>query len=116
MNVKTTALILMLSISHVSSDQEALASSGNPIIYIAWDPTTEILEYHSCGAADACWVAQVKNKKTKQRIAVLRCDGEKPFSRIGKSPEAIAAEDCHRFENEDKFQQIPAELRTLLHR
>ena len=116
MRAKITVLVSILSIVLLASSGEALASSGNPIMHLAWKPATEILEYHSCGAADACWVAQVKNKKTKKRIVTLRCDGEKLFSSVGEHPEAIAAEDCHKFENENKFQVIPAALRTLLHR
>ena len=106
----------MLSMLLFTVGGESLASSGNPLMQLAWKPKTEVLEYHSCGAADACWVAQIKNKKTKKRIAVLRCDGEKLFSILGKHQEITSAEDCHRFENGNKFQEIPKALRKLLHR
>lgn len=110
------ALVSMLSVTIMASGGEAFGSSGNVITHLAWKPKTEVLEYHSCGAADACWQAQVKNKKTKKRIATLRCDGEKLFSSFGKYPETITAPDCNHFENKDKFQLIPEKLRSLLHR
>lgn len=116
MSAKKPAVMVMLSVALFTVGEVSLASSGNPPNQLAWRPKTEVLEYHSCGAADACWVAQVKNKKTKKRVALLRCDGEKLFSILGKHPEIVAAENCHLFENESKFQEIPKALRTLLNR
>ena len=116
MRANKITLISILPVVLLSFSGAILASSGNPVVRLAWKPPAEILEYHSCGAADACWVAQVKNMKTKRKIATLRCDGEKLFSSVGKHAEVIAAEDCHRFESENKFQVIPEALRTLLRR
>lgn len=116
MSATRSVLVSILSVMLSTAGEKSLAASGNPLMQLAWKPKTEVLEYHSCGAADACWVAQIKNKKTRKRIAVLRCDGEKLFSILGKQPEIIAADDCRRFENENKFQEIPKALRTLLHR
>jgi len=116
MRVKKAALLSILPIALSASSGEVFASSGNPIMQLAWTPKTEVLEYHSCGAADACWVAQVKNKQTKKRIAILRCDGEKLFSSVGRRAETNTAEDCHKFENDHKFQEIPEALRELLNR
>lgn len=113
--VNKKVLLAILPIALLSFSGEVLASSGNPIVQLPWKPGTEILEYHSCGAADACWVAQVKNKKTKKRIAVLRCDGEKLFSSLGRHPETIAAENCHQFETDNKFKEITEVLRALLY-
>lgn len=116
MMAKISMPISILSIVLWAFGGEALASSGNPVMRLEWRPATEILEYHSCGSADKCWVAEVKHKKTKKRIAMLRCDAEKLLSSVGKHPEVVAAEDCSRFENENKFQVIPADLRALLQR
>lgn len=114
--VNQAILVAILPITLLSVSGKALASGGNPIIQLPWEPKTETVEYHSCGAADACWVAQVKNRKTKKRIALLRCDGEKLFSGMGRHPETIAAENCHQFETDDKFNEITATLQTLLGR
>ena len=116
MSAMKATLVAVLSVVLFTVGEESLAASGNPLMQLAWKPKTEFLEYHSCGAADACWVAQIKNKKTKKRIALLRCDGEKFFSILEKHSEIIAADDCRRFENGNKFQEIPKTLRTLLHR
>lgn len=64
--------------------------------------------------ADMCWVAEVKEKRTMKRIATLRCDGEMLFSGIGKLPEAVAAENCHRFEGENKIAEITNAMQKLL--
>ena len=116
MKARQAAWFAMLQLTLCGFSSEAPASSGNPIQHLAWQPKTEVLEYHACGAADACWVAELKNRKTKKRIAVLHCDGEKLLSGVGKRAETVAAPDCHGFEGEDKFQQIPAALRTMLQR
>lgn len=116
MTAKMVVLAAILSIGLLAASGKTFASSGNPVMYLAWQPATEVLEYHSCGAGDACWVAHVKSRKTKQRIAMLRCDGEKLFSGVAGQPEAMVAGDCHQFERENKFQRIPAALRALLQR
>ena len=115
--MKSNNPVAVLAFMLLAFTGQAIAARGKPITRIdEWKPTTEILEYHSCGMADMCWVAEVKNKKTKRRVASLRCDGEKLFSILGKHPEIVAAENCHLFENESKFQEIPKALRTLLNR
>lgn len=116
MKANKAVLLSILALALFAFSEWVLASSGNHIVQLSWGSKAEVLEYHSCGAADVCWVAQVKNKKTKKRIAMLRCDGERLFSRVGRNPEAIAGEDCHKFESENKFQEIPATLRALMHR
>jgi len=95
---------------------EAVASSGNAIVRLDWEPRSEILEYYSCGAADACWVARVKSKASNYRIAELRCDSEQLFAKVGKHPEAVVADNCRKFETEGKLREIPSALRLLLNR
>ncbi|WP_343650721.1 hypothetical protein [Herbaspirillum sp.] len=117
MNARKWGRISLLAFILSASTEQASAARGEPITRIdGWKPTTEILEYHSCGMADMCWVAELRNKKTRKRIAALRCNGEKLFSILGREPEKIAAANCHAFEDKDKFEQIPRAFRTLLNR
>ncbi|MCI1013771.1 hypothetical protein HWE04_07895 [Herbaspirillum sp. C7C2] len=117
MKFKRPVPVFLLAFILSASTEQAFAARGKPITRIdGWKPTTEILEYHSCGMADMCWVAELKNKKTRKRIAALRCNGEKLFSILGREPEKIAAANCHAFEDKDKFEQIPRAFRTLLNR
>lgn len=56
--------------------QGAFASSGNPETKLAWPNKAEVLMYHSCGCADACWVAEVRDKKSRRVKQYLSCDCE----------------------------------------
>ncbi|WP_137925495.1 hypothetical protein [Cupriavidus sp. 2SB] len=108
------ACVLLLALTVVA--HEAAASSGNRVALLEWEPRTEVLEYRSCGAADACWIAEVRNKRTKRLVAKLRCDSEQLFAKVGKRPETLVAPDCRKFETESKFTEIPSALRVLLER
>jgi hypothetical protein len=116
MSVRKTILVFILPLVLLTLSAKLLASSGNPKAQLAWEPKTEILEYYSCGAADACWVAEVKNKQTKKRVVQLRCDSEQLFSSLGHSPEVVVAENCQQFEDDHKFQEITNVLHRLLNR
>jgi hypothetical protein len=48
-----------------------------------WGFKGERLYYLSCGLADECWEAKVREPKTKRLVATLRCDGSKLFYSIG---------------------------------
>lgn len=101
----------------VAACSSVIASAGGgTVTVIPWKPSKEILEYHSCGSADKCWVAELKNKKTKKLVAKIRCDGEKLFWSKGNQPEMVAADDCKGFEKENKFEEIQTAFRRLLHR
>lgn len=114
--MKNSMAIRFLLLLLIFASDLSIASSGNSVTQIAWHPRWEILEYRSCGAADACWIANVKNRKTNRSVATLRCDGEKLYSRVGEGPERLEAENCYAFESEEKFQVIPRTLEKLLHR
>lgn len=83
-----------------------------------WGRPGEVLEYRSCGCADSCWVAQVKNRRTRQTLATLRCDCERLFSRVGaRGPEVPRAASCAAFEGvADKPGAIRQALEELLGR
>lgn len=117
MRAKNTGMLFMpLAALMTVFTHEVVASSGNPVTRLEWEPRTEVLEYRSCGAADACWIAEVKNKRTKRLIAKIRCDSEQLFAAVGKTPETLLASDCRKFETDDKFAEIPSALRVLLKR
>lgn len=83
-----------------------------------WGRPGEVLEYRSCGCADSCWVAEVKNRRTRQTVASLRCDCERLFSRVGvRGPEVQRAASCSAFEGvADKPGAIRQALEELLQR
>jgi hypothetical protein len=57
----------------------AYGSGENTTYVLDWKNPAETLEYHVCGCADSCWVAEVKIKKTRALKARLRCDCEKLY-------------------------------------
>ncbi|MBB6558631.1 hypothetical protein HNP48_001295 [Acidovorax soli] len=81
-----------------------------------WGRSGEVLEYRSCGCADSCWVAEVKNRRTRQTLASLRCDCERLFSRVGaRVPEVQRAPNCAAFEGvADKPGAIRQALEDML--
>lgn len=85
---------------------------------LEWGRSVEVLEYRSCGCADSCWVAEVKNRRTRQTLATLRCDCERLFSRVGaRGPEVQRAPHCAAFEGTaDKPGAIRHALEELLGR
>ena len=83
-----------------------------------WGRPGETLQYRSCGCADSCWVAEVKNRRTRQTLARLRCDCERLFSQTGaRGPEVERAPNCSAFEGgADKPGAIRKTLEELLGR
>lgn len=78
-----------------------------------WPNRQETARYRSCGCADACWIAEVHDRK-RQLKARLRCDCEVVLAQIGKAPERQIAANCSAFEQGDKFDAIRRELLQLL--
>lgn len=52
----------------------AFASSYPATHSLAWQKKSEQLTYRSCGCADSCWVAELRERRSKRLKAVLRCD------------------------------------------
>lgn len=110
------ATLLLLSIPLA-----ATASCCDGVGTADWDGPGEVLEYHSCGCADACWVAEVRHRKTQRLKARLRCDCEKAYfsvgpSKIGGPAEQVFENSCTRFEQDDKFAAINKALKRILKR
>jgi hypothetical protein len=101
---------------------QASAAGGTGVYELRWSKATELLEYRSCGCADACWVAEVRSRKTRALKARLRCDCEKLFASVGTNNsksariEKIHAQSCVAFENADKAEAISKALEQLLGR
>ncbi|WP_162042619.1 hypothetical protein [Undibacterium sp. YM2] len=94
----------------------AWASGGTGEYTLNWPVRGELLAYHSSGCADACWVAEVRKKSTRQVRARLRCDGDQLyFSRAGKSKEQLLPEGCASYnDSNDKPRLISEKLMMLL--
>ena len=95
----------------------AAASGGTGKFPLDWPVRGERLIYHSCGCADACWVAEVQSRRTGAVLARLRCDCERLFfAPSGRAPEREIADDCLIFSQSGKFDAIPAKLMELRRR
>ncbi len=102
------ALFICSAIAH--------ASGGTGDYTLNWPVRGELLAYHSNGCADACWVAEVRKRSTRQVRARLRCDGDRLyFSRQGKGKEQLLPEGCASYnESNDKPGLISEKLMMLL--
>lgn len=89
----------------------AYAESGK-FQTLDWDNSKEKLIYHSCGCADACWVADLRDKASNTSKIRLSCDCEKLHLKIGKA-ETVYQENCRAFENMDKFQHIVDTIQAI---
>lgn len=83
-----------------------------------WERSDEVLTYRTCGCADACWVAEVTDRRTHILKARLRCDCEtllayrplaEPARTVEGRCEAVNA-------SGDKFGALRARLQGLLGR
>lgn len=98
----------------------SFAAGGTGKYELDWDQKSEYLEYHSCGSADACWVAEVREKKNKKLKLKLRCDGGKLYARLGRDKkESQIADSCKEIECTEincKPARIKAKAEELLGR
>ncbi|AVS76326.1 hypothetical protein I4I83_00805 [Acidovorax cattleyae] len=60
-----------------------------------WPHARETLLYRSCGCADACWVAEVRDARTRALKARLRCGCETlHYQPAPRAPEATLPGGC----------------------
>ena len=78
-----------------------------------WNRKNEVLMYHSCGCADACWVAEVRNKRTGSVKIRLRSNCEKIFQRVGAQTEQEFKGNPEPFFTAQKFDVIPKTMHEL---
>ncbi|BBB62187.1 hypothetical protein UNDKW_3914 [Undibacterium sp. KW1] len=105
-----------LAVFLLIASSQLLASGGTGEYTLNWPVRGELLAYHSSGCADACWVAEVRKKSTRQVRARLRCDGDRLyFSRQGKGKEQLLPEACASYnDSNDKPGLISEKLMMLL--
>lgn len=82
----------------------ALAESGKSQ-NLDWTNPTEKLVYYSCGCADSCWVADLRDTKTNASKIELRCDCEAMYLTV-KGKDTTYQGTCQDFEKEGKFDLI----------
>lgn len=92
----------------------AVASSGTGIYTLPWPNPSEVLEYHSCGMADACWVAELKDTAHGDVKIRLRCDGEKLYLPLGSPKvEKLYRDSCAAFEGAEINSKSTAITQTM---
>nr|WP_307955329.1 hypothetical protein [Shewanella putrefaciens] len=68
----------------------------------------------SCGCADSCWVAEVRQAKAeKPLIAKLRCDCEKLYFTDKTGIERVVAENCDDLNTDNKVDLILERINQL---
>jgi len=109
----------MLSLSRILAllllaGPTAWAAGGTNEYELDWPQQDEALMYRSCGCADACWVAEVRERSSQQVKARLRCDcSELSYSADGAAEQPLA-ESCAAINaGPDKGALIGAKLREL---
>lgn len=110
LRMKRHAIIILLSLAAAGSVN---AQSGRSY-KLDWDVPGEELTYRSCGCADSCWIAEVRNVKRMSVKATLRCDCEKLHFADGKGIEKVVAQDCNEFNEVGKMDLIPKRTKELM--
>jgi hypothetical protein len=87
------------------------AAGQHPKYNLDWPRAGEVLSYQSCGCADSCWTAELK--QGKQLKARLRCDCEKLYFTKEGGQEQKVADSCDEFNVEGKMGLIPQRMREL---
>ncbi len=88
------------------------ASGGTGEYELPWPIKSESLIYHSCGCADSCWVAEVRDRQNHRVLFTLRCDCEMLFFSAGNSGERPLNESCKVVNtSNNKAAEISSNLR-----
>lgn len=111
MSLRIASVILMALLGGYAN------SSSNPQAYtLPWKGKGEQLTYRSCGCADACWIAELRERKTKRLKASLRCDCSSLLVTYpAKSVERELTKSCSRInDSADKASAISAEMMNVV--
>ena len=94
------------------------AAGGTGSYTLPWSTHGEVLEYRSCGCGDSCWVAELRDARTKALKARLRCDCERLHATVGpRGKERAQAASCPvGGDGIDKPQAIGEAMQRLLRR
>ena len=105
-------MIFILNISNVFG--------GSGVYAIDWPTTSEVLEYHSCGCADSCWVAELYNRKSRKLKIRLSCDCEKLYVTYkSNKSKKLLNNNCDEFNVDEingKSKVISEKIQMLLHK
>ncbi|MBY0243653.1 MAG: hypothetical protein K2X55_30545 [Burkholderiaceae bacterium] len=107
--MKLYAIFLFLFFGAIDSVN---AQSGQSY-KLTWNVPGEELIYRSCGCADACWIAEIRNLRKMKVKATLRCDCEKLHFSEGKGFERVVAQDCNEFNDVGKMELISKRINEL---
>jgi hypothetical protein len=91
-------------------------AGGHETYKLEWPVRGETMSYHSCGCADACWVAELHDRQSKSAKARLMCDCELlHFSTAGRHPiPDTTVGSCSAINgSSQKFELIPKKFRQL---
>lgn len=89
------------------------AQSGRPYT-LPWDAPGQALVYRSCGCADSCWRAEVREVATQQVKATLRCDCEALHFSDEATPERVIEQSCAAFDAPEKMELITQRIKALI--
>lgn len=104
-----SGVVLTLSLAGVN----AQAAGGTGEYDLDWPVRGERLAYHSCGCADACWVAEVRSRQSRAVTSRLRCDCQKLYFWLPGRAEQVVAEDCSATNNQHKPEAIGEHMLRL---
>jgi hypothetical protein len=100
----TPRIVAGVLLAFMAISASVFAAGGTGKYTLPWNVKGQVLEYHSCGCADACWIAEVRNTQTKTVVARLRCDCEQLyFSTKGQTQEQKIPQACAQLENKPEF-------------
>lgn len=88
-------------------------ANAENITKLSWPNQKETLEYHTCGCADGCWVAELRKIDTRELKAKLSCDCEKLYLAKGTHHAQLYADSCSAFEIDEKFKEITKEMHKI---
>jgi hypothetical protein len=96
----------------------AEASSNPPLYTLPWAVKGERLTYRSCGCADACWVAELRDLNSKRVKATLRCDCASLYLTYPMNrSERKVAESCSVInDRDDKLSEVSREMKRAIER
>lgn len=114
----------MMSIKYVAAiviallTSAAFASSDPHRYTLPWTDKAEQLSYRSCGCADSCWVAELRERQSNKLKATLRCDCSTLLAVYpAKSPERTLQSSCSSInDQQDKMEAISATMKRMIDR
>ena len=108
-------IVLLFSILLFCAAGVCRADGGTGEYELPWAQHDEVLMYHACGCADACWVAEVRARANNAVRARLSCDCESlSYAAGAKAAVRPLNESCARInESEHKPALIKQKLEDL---